>query len=138
MTVIARGKLLIGAGLVLGIGIALSACAAPVPGADYAGGYYGDPGYYDYGDLDSFGFVGRDRDHDRRHDHDHDGDGHGMHDDHATIVSHSFAGERGFVAHNPGAGPGFASRGFGGQSGFVSHGFGGGFAGGHGGGGGRR
>src|SRR5260370_42381378 len=63
------GKFLVRAGLVLGIGIALSACAAG-PGDSYATGYYGYPDYYDYGYLDSFGFVGRDRDHDPRHDHD--------------------------------------------------------------------
>ena len=127
MGVAKRGKFLLGPGLVFGIGIALSACAGS--GADYANGYgyYGYPDYNDYGYLDSFGFVGRDRDHDRRHDHD-GGNDRGM-----------LGGERGFVSRAPSGGTGFVSHGLGGEHGFAGgHGGGGSFAGGHGGGGGRR
>lgn len=133
MGVAKRGKFLLGAGLVLGIGIALSACEGP--GADYANGYgyYGYPDYYDYGYPDSFGFVGRD--HDRRHDfdgghdhgmHDHDHDYGGTHDGHGAITSHGAGGGPALVSHGPSGQPGFAG----------GHGGAGGFAGGHGGGGG--
>ncbi|HXA69646.1 MAG TPA: hypothetical protein VNW24_04295, partial [Stellaceae bacterium] len=119
MGVAKRGKSLLGPGLVFGIGIALSACAGS--GADYANGYgyYGYPDYYDYGYLDSFGFVGRDRDHERRHDRD-DGHDHGMHDhDYGRHDGHDYGrhdGHGAIISHGAGSGPAFVSHGPSGQS----------------------
>jgi hypothetical protein len=99
------------------IGLALSACAAPGPGAIYANGYYDYPGYYDPGYVDSFGFVGRDRGRDRRHDHD-EGGRHGMHDGDYGMHD-GVPGAR--IAHGPSpvAGSSFSPHsGFGGEHGF--------------------
>jgi len=120
MDAMIRGKFLIGAVLALGgIGLVLSACAAPGPEGAYANGYYDYPGYYDPGYVDSFGFVGRDhRDHDRRHDHDHNYD----HDDGIPHGMHA-----GVYGMHSGAPAPMITRGFAGGGGIaVSHGEGGG------------
>ena len=128
MSVKTRGKHLITAAGVLGLGLILSACAPSGPEGVYANGYYDYSDYYDPGYFDDFGVVGRDRD--RRHDHD-DGHDRGLH--HGDYGMHGWVG-RGMMGSN-GPAP-FTSRpaslpsGFGGGRGFSGGHVSGGFQGG--------